>query len=157
VSKSKKVATPVADRGWAVFGEAAYAAPIVDASGVTVNQGRLGSDQSKVVKKEDRVSKPARKSKKVAEVIENGAGVVEAFEVALGEVVKQTRAKKEKVKKEVALKKFSVKVTMVQTVVVEVEAKSRKEAKTMVKQLEDIKVDASKSTVRKFRVLRDTK
>ncbi len=153
MSKSKKVATPVADRGWAVFGEAAYAEPVVIATptGVTVNQGRLGSDPTKVVKKEDRVSKPARKVKKVAMTLVNG-------KVDLEKVLqKEPRVKKEKVKKEVALKKFSVKVTMVQTVVVEVEATSRKEAKMMVKQLEDVKVDASKSTVRKFRVLRDTK
>lgn len=154
MSKSKKVATPVADRGWAVFGEAAYAAPIVDASGVTVNQGRLGSDRSKVVKKEDRVSKPARKSKKVAEMVENGAGVVEVVEAILN---KKPRVKKEKVKKEVALKKFSVKVTMEQAIVVEVQAASRKQAKMMVKQREDIKVDSGKSITRKFRVLRDNK
>ncbi len=156
MSKSKKVATPAADRGWAVFGEAAYAEPAVIATptGVTVNQGRLGSDPTKVVKKEDRVSKPARKSKKVAEMVENGAGVVEVVEAILN---KKPRVKKEKVKKEVALKKFSVKITMTQAVVVEVQAKSRKEAKMMVKQREDIKVDSGKSITRKFRVLRDNK
>lgn len=159
MSKSKKVATPPAERGWDVFGAAKYAAPIVDAKGVTVNQGRLGSDQSKLVKKEDRVSKPVKvkKVKKVAEMVENGAGVVEVVEAILD---KKPRVKKEKVKKEKTLKKFSVKVTMVASTIVEVEATSRKEAKLMVKQLDASgTIDAPQDTngVRKFRVLRDSK